>query len=111
MTANTTAPDAHAHDPSKAPASLPARPGAGRIALRGRVEVAEIAGSVTDEDARAMEDLLWQIIPHASGLQDKVGRFHTGRERTATQLSHPLALVQLLTAYHVAKAEEGVYAL
>lgn len=73
------------------------------------VDVLEIAGSILDQDAQAMEDLLWSLIPRSSGMHERVGRFRDGGD--SLSLSHPLALVQLLCAYHAAKAEQGIYAV
>ena len=54
-----------------------------------------------------MEDLLWSLIPEASYLRGNVGTFEGG----GRAVSHPLALTQLLIAYHMIKAAQGVVAI
>ncbi len=72
------------------------------------VDILEINGALSDERATKMENLLWSLVPEASHLRPRVGAYDgdTGRD-----LSHPLALTQLLVAYHMVKAEHGVHAL
>ena len=71
------------------------------------VDVVEIAGSISTERARALENLLWSLIPEAGHLKDNVGAFEQGGNR----MSHPLALTQLIIAYHMVKAAMGEHAV
>lgn len=73
------------------------------------VDVLEINGSISDRRAERLEDLLWELIPEASYLRSNVGSFTNGA--TGPQMSHPLALTQLLVAYHMVKAAMGVHAI
>ncbi len=70
------------------------------------VDVLEIRGDIPEGKAKRVEDLLWSLIPEASHLRQNVGRYEEGRA-----ISHPLALTQLLLAYHMVKAAQGVYAI
>jgi phosphoribulokinase len=71
--------------------------------------VLEIAGHIDDRSARRVEDLLWELVPEASHLREHVGAF---ADRTNQQVkSYPLALTQLLIAYHMVKAAMGVHAV
>ena len=65
------------------------------------VEVLEIRGGIGDAEAERLEELLWSLIPQAGHLRANVGAFDGGR------MSHPLALTQLLVAYHMVKAATG----
>ncbi|HEX6013206.1 MAG TPA: phosphoribulokinase [Geminicoccaceae bacterium] len=67
------------------------------------VEVLEIRGDIGDAESERLEELLWSLIPEASDLRANVGAFDGGGGRT----SHPLALTQLLIAYHMVKAAMG----
>lgn len=68
------------------------------------VDLLQIDGAVSDKRAEGIEDLLWNLIPEASHLRDQVGRIDAaGGER----VSHPLALTQLMVAYHMVKAAMG----
>ncbi len=69
------------------------------------VDLLEIMGDIPEGRAKRVEDLLWSLIPEASYLRENVGEFG-GRE-----ISHPLALTQLLLAYHMVKAAQGIYAI
>ena len=69
----------------------------------------EIAGHIDDRSARRVEDLLWELIPEASHLREHVGAFADRSNRQAK--SYPLALTQLLIAYHMVKAALGVHAV
>ena len=72
------------------------------------VDVLEIAGHIDDRSARRVEELLWELIPEAGHLREHVGAF---ADRTNQQAkSYPLALTQLLIAYHMVKAAMGVHA-
>jgi phosphoribulokinase len=73
------------------------------------VDVLDIDGNVDVKHARAMEDLLWNLIPEAQHMRDNVGAF---RDETNHQsISHPLALSQLLITYHIVKAALGHHAI
>ncbi|MGC2856527.1 phosphoribulokinase [Novispirillum sp. DQ9] len=73
------------------------------------VDVLEIAGDVGDRRAKAMEDLVWNLIPEASHLRANLGQYQDAAQRT--RMSHPLALSQLLITYHLVKAAMGHYAV
>lgn len=73
------------------------------------VDVLEIAGSIDDRRAKRLEDLLWNLLPEAGHLRANLGEF-TDRQNHPN-LSHPLALTQLLIAYHMVKAAMGVHAI
>jgi phosphoribulokinase len=84
--------------------------GGGGLRLQGSrdadgrpVDVLEIRGDVGGAEAERLEELLWSLIPQASHLRANVGAFDGGGGRT----SHPLALTQLLIAYHMVKAAMG----
>ena len=70
------------------------------------VDVLEIDGSISNEHARKIQNLLWDLIPEASHLRSQLGQVD-GSE----SVSHPLALTQLLVAYHMVKAALGVHAV
>ena len=72
------------------------------------VDVMEIHGDIEDHRARAMEDLLWNLIPEAAHLRENVGAFTDDHNNRA--MSHPLALSQLLITYHIVKAALGHHA-
>lgn len=74
------------------------------------VDVLEISGDLDDKRAKAIEDLLWNLIPEASHLRANLGQFMDDREHRA-KMSHPLALSQLLITYHLVKAAMGHYAI
>ncbi|MGQ9367110.1 phosphoribulokinase [Azospirillum sp. A39] len=73
------------------------------------VDVLEIAGTIDPHRARRVEDLLWRLLPEAQHLRQSIGEFTDAEDRTTT--SAPLAISQLLVAYHVVKAAMGVHAL
>jgi phosphoribulokinase len=73
------------------------------------VDVLEIAGGIDERRARRVEDLLWDLIPEASYLRGQVGTFADLANRESQ--SHPLALTQLLIAYHMVKAAMGIHAV
>lgn len=73
------------------------------------VDRLEIDGNISDARAKELEDLLWSYIPgeHHHLRHDGIGEI-TGT--TGEKLkSHPLALTQLLIAYHLLKAASGHY--
>lgn len=71
------------------------------------VDVLEIMGDISESKAKRVEDLLWSLIPEASYLRQNVGTYEGGGQT----ISHPLALTQLILAYHMVKAAQGVYAI
>ncbi len=73
------------------------------------VDVVEIPGDIGDRRAKSLEDLLWELIPEASHLRMNVGEFTD--QSDSRVISHPLALTQLLLAYHMVKAAMGVHAV
>lgn len=70
------------------------------------VDVLEIDGGISDEHAHKIQNLLWDLIPEASHLRE-----HLGQVDGSETASHPLALTQLLVAYHMVKASLGVHAI
>ena len=73
------------------------------------VDVLDIAGDIDDKRAKALEELLWGLIPEARHLRERLGEFVDDRNRMA--VSHPLALSQLFLTYHMVKAALGVHAI
>ena len=73
------------------------------------VDVLGIPGGISDGSAKALEDLIWSLLPEAQDLRANVGKFID--ESNAPHLSHPLALTQLLIAFHMVKASVGVHAI
>jgi phosphoribulokinase len=73
------------------------------------VDVLDIAGDIDGKRAKAMEELLWGLIPEAQHLRDNLGQFVDKHNEMA--ISHPLALSQLFITYHMVKAAMGVHAI
>jgi phosphoribulokinase len=74
------------------------------------VDVLGISGSIPDETAEGIENLLWEMLPEASHLRSHaVGEFTDSEGKQ--EISHPLALSQLLIAYHMVKAAHGFHAI
>ena len=73
------------------------------------VDVLEISGGIDDKRAKNMEDLLWKLIPEAQHLRDNVGKFTDDNDKC--NISHPLALSQLMITYHMVKAALGHHAI
>jgi phosphoribulokinase len=74
------------------------------------VDVLGISGSIPDETAESIENLIWEMLPEAHHLRSRgVGEFtdYEGKQ----EISHPLALSQLLIAYHMVKAAHGYHAV
>ncbi|MEO5703058.1 MAG: phosphoribulokinase [Gammaproteobacteria bacterium] len=71
------------------------------------VDRLEISGAISDQKAKRLEDLLWSYIPgeHHHLRHEGLGAI-TGTTGE-TLKSHPLALTQLLVAYHLLKAASG----
>lgn len=69
------------------------------------VDVLDISGRIDGRRAKAVEDLLWSLIPEASHLRAPLGRFTDIQGKAS--ISHPLALSQLLITYHLVKAALG----
>ncbi len=72
------------------------------------VDVLEIHGNIGEQRACGMEDLLWNLIPEAQYLRDKLGAFGEGKDE---DVSHTLALSQLLITFHMVKAALGHHAI
>ena len=72
------------------------------------VDVLEIRGSISDRRADRVEEYLWDHIPEAGHLREAIGRYDGAAGRA---ISHPLALTQLLVAFHMVKAAQGVHAV
>lgn len=72
------------------------------------VDMLEIAGAISEERAEQIEETLWRLIPEARHLRDQVGRIDAAGE---SRVSHPLALSQLIVAYHMIKAAMGELAV
>jgi phosphoribulokinase len=70
------------------------------------VDLLEIHGDIANARAERLEELLWSLVPEAGHLRGNVGAFDAG----GRQMSHPLALTQLLIAYHMVKAAMGEHA-
>lgn len=68
------------------------------------VDLLEIEGHIGPRDARRLEDLLWLLLPETSAVRANFGEISAGRK--AKLLSHPLALSELLVAYHLEMAAE-----
>ena len=73
------------------------------------VDVLEIAGNIDTRRAIRLAELLWTLIPEAGHMRQNVGYFTDASE--AKVMSHPLALTQLVIAYHMVKAAQGVQAV
>ncbi len=71
------------------------------------VDRLDISGAISDRKAKRLEDLLWSYIPgeHHHLRHEGIGTI-TGTTGE-TLKSHPLALTQLLVAYHLLKAASG----
>ncbi len=72
------------------------------------VDVLKISGAITDNRAERMENLMWDHIPEAGHMRDQVGCIE---DVDGPQISHPLALTQLMVAYHMVKAGMDVHAV
>ncbi len=72
------------------------------------VDMLQIEGNISDERAERIEDLLWTLLPEAGHLRDQVGRYDAA---AGESVSHPLALTQLIVAFHMVKAAMGVHAI
>jgi phosphoribulokinase len=73
------------------------------------VDVLEVAGDIEERRFKALEELLWSLIPEANHMKGNLGQFVDATD--IKRQSHPLALVQLLVAYHLVKAALGHYAI
>ena len=61
----------------------------------------ELHGDIAAPKAERLEELLWSLIPRRAPARQ------WAPSTTATEVSHPLALTQLLIAYHMVKAAAG----
>ncbi len=73
------------------------------------VDLLEIAGDISPRDARRLEDLIWLLLPETSDVRTNFGEISAGRR--AALVSHPLALSELLVAYHLEMAAEELRAV
>ena len=73
------------------------------------VDVLDIPGAIDDKRAKAMEELIWGLIPEAEHLREQLGEFTDAHNNMA--ISHPLALSQLFVTFHMVKAALGVHAI
>ena len=73
------------------------------------VDVLELDGTISDKRAKTLEDLLWNLIPEAGHLRNNIGTIDGPRNKL--EMSHPLALTQLLVSFHMVKAAVGEYAI
>jgi phosphoribulokinase len=69
----------------------------------------EIDGSVTATHAQELEDVIWQHLPDLQPLREDM--FGEYQDRTETKHSHPLALTQLLLAYHLLRQYKDLTSL
>lgn len=72
------------------------------------VDMLQIEGGISDNRAERIEDLLWTLLPEAGHLRDQVGRYDAA---SGESVSHPLALTQLIVAFHMVKAAMGIHAV
>jgi phosphoribulokinase len=63
------------------------------------VDFLEIDGCVTSDHAQRLEDAIWQHLPDLRPLREEL--FGKYQDRTEMKHSHPLAITQLLLAYHL----------
>jgi len=63
------------------------------------VDFLNIDGKVGSEHAQQLEDAIWQHLPDLRSIRED--QFGDYLDRTETRHSHPLALTQLLIAYHL----------
>jgi phosphoribulokinase len=69
----------------------------------------EIDGNVTAGHAQELEDVIWQHLPDMQPLREDM--FGEYQDRTETKHSHPLALTQLLLAYHLLRQYKDLSSL
>ena len=71
------------------------------------IEALDISGKISKEKAIQVENLIWQRLtersPKLKDLRPNLGAYDDGAQ---TVTSHPLALTQLLIAYHMLLARE-----
>jgi phosphoribulokinase len=71
------------------------------------VDFLEVAGHVTSAEARKVEEAIQNHLPSISHLDlEKLGAYQDG---LTPRKSYPLALTQLLIAYHMVRAGEAVH--
>jgi phosphoribulokinase len=74
------------------------------------VDVLGVSGSISDESAESLENLLWEMLPEVPHLRNNhVGEFTDIEGKR--HISHPLVLTELLVAYHMVKAAHGIHAV
>ena len=79
----------------------------GVSAILGRDRVTILCSDDYHRLSRAVEDLLWSLIPEAHPLRDHAQLGRIVDEHNQAGISHPLALSQLLVTYHLVKAALG----
>ncbi len=72
------------------------------------VDLLHIDGGVCAEHAAEMENAIWQHLPDLRPVHEDL--FGDYQDRVETRHSHPLALTQLLLAYHLFSKFNGLYA-
>jgi len=70
------------------------------------VDFLEIDGNVSTRQARRMEQAIWQHMPEMEPVTDSL--FGDYQDERGTQHSHPLALTQLLIAYHLLRKHKDL---
>jgi phosphoribulokinase len=70
------------------------------------VDVLEIDGNVTTEQAAELENAIWQHLPDLRSLPEE--EFGDYQDRSEVRHSSPLALTQLLLAYHLIRQYQDV---
>ena len=68
------------------------------------VDVLEIDGDISPQRAEKVKEFLWKLLPETDHIRDNVGSIE---HKDGISVSQPLALTQLLVAYHVVKAALG----
>lgn len=72
------------------------------------VDVLTVDGEISDERARRVEELLWQLMPERHHIHVDAGEFFDG---TQQRTSNPLGLTQLLVSFHMVRAAEVLHAI
>lgn len=70
------------------------------------VDFLNIDGNVNSEHAQQLEDAIWQHLPDLRPIRED--QFGDYLDRTETRHSHPLALTQLLIAYHLLRKYKDI---
>ena len=72
------------------------------------VDILDISGAISDDQACQLEGLLWELMPDAHELRPGIGEYFAGSDRL---VSHPVVLSQLLAAFHFTEAKEDTHAV